>query len=103
MFAGNRECLQGIGNNTVSVDLGRTSVHGALSKADGCWRGKGFCLTLGFKPAFPPSAVLLWLHFLVLKMLTPSFSFLLVKISLAGELCFQRLLLAHSSAVGFGR
>lgn len=45
-------------------------------------RGKGCCLTLGFKPAFPPSAALIWLHFLMLKMLTTSFSFLLVKIIL---------------------
>lgn len=35
--------------------------------------GEGGCLTLGFKPAFSPSAALIWLHFLMLKMLTPSF------------------------------
>lgn len=52
--------------------------------------GKGWCLTLGFKPAFPPSAALIWLHFLVLKMLTPPFSFLLVKI-LDGEVYFQKI------------
>lgn len=78
------EYLQGKGNNAVSVDLlGRTSVCNALFKADGERRGKGRCLTLGFKPAFPPSAALIWLHFLRLKMLTP-FSFLLVKIILDG-------------------
>lgn len=61
-------------------------------------RGGRGCLTLGFKPAFSPSAALIWLHFLMLKMLTP-FSFLLVKIILGGELCLQRVLLANAYVV----
>lgn len=63
--------------------------------------GEGVCLTLGFKPTFSPSAALIWLHFLMLKMLSPSFSFLLVKIILDGELCFQRVLLANAYVVIF--
>lgn len=62
--------------------------------------GEGACLTLGFKPTFSPSAALIWLHFLMLKMLTPSFSFL-VKIILDGELYFQRVLLANAYVVIF--
>lgn len=63
--------------------------------------GEGACLTLGFEPAFSPSAALIWLRFLMLKMLTPSFSFLLVKTILDGELCFQRVLLANAYVVIF--
>lgn len=63
--------------------------------------GEGACLTLGFKPTFSPSAALIWLHFLMLKMLTPCIYFLLVKIILDGELCFQRVLLANAYVVIF--
>lgn len=63
--------------------------------------GEGACLTLGFKPAFSSSAALIWLHFLMLKMLTLPFSFLLVKIILDGELCFQRVLSANAYVVVF--
>lgn len=62
--------------------------------------GEGACLTLGLKPTFSPSAALIWLYFLMLKMLTP-FSFLLVKIILDGELYFQRVLLANAYVVIF--
>lgn len=63
--------------------------------------GKGCCLTLGFKSAFPPSAALIWLCFLMLKMLTPPFSFLLVKIIPDGEVYFQTVLLANTYVVIF--
>lgn len=55
--------------------------------------GKGCCLTLGLEPAFSPSAALIWLGFLMLKRLTPSFSFLFVKIVLDGEVCCKKTLL----------
>lgn len=55
--------------------------------------GKGCCLTLGLEPAFSPSAALIWLGFLMLKRLTPSFSFLFVKIVLDGEVCRKKTLL----------
>lgn len=96
------EYLQGAGNNTASVDLlGKNICVQCFIQSRWMAEGEGGCLTLGFKPTFSPSAALIRLHFLVLKMLTPSFSFLLVKIILDGELCFQRVLLANTYVLIF--